>query len=267
MRVTTIFWDACGCRDKVVLQSNCANFKAFSDLKRKRLKDYKEKRHKDLKDIFKVNGFKQLIHEPTRITKESSTFIDIIASTHQHNIAKAIVFPNDISDHDLIGVVRKLKNTKYRGLLPGNLLRNYKSYNKEIFKNDLKTVQWDSLLRINDLNDAWNKFKELLIACVNKHAPVIEQTISGRECPWLTSEIKGKIKERDYYLKKARKSKSEIDWSTYRRMRNSVTMMIRKNKANYHRSLFKESAKSRNTSGRKLRNYSQQRQKTCNPLH
>ena len=124
------------------------------------------------------------------------------------------------------------------------ITRNYKNYSKEIFKSDLKTVQWDSLLRINDLTNAWNKFKELLIACVNKHAPVIEKTISGRECPWLTSEIKGKIKERDYYLKKARKSKSEIDWSTYRRMRNSVTMMIRKSKANYHRSLFKESVKS-----------------------
>ena len=175
--------------------------------------------------------------------------------THQHNIVKAIVFPNGISDHDLTGVVRKLNNIKYT---PRELItRNYKNYNKEIFKSDLKTVQWDSLLRINDLTNAWNKFKELLIACVNKHTPVIENTISGRECPWLTSEIKGKINERDYYLKTPRKSKSEIDWSTYRRMRNSVTMMIRKSKANCHRSLFKESVKSPKDFWSKLRNYSQ----------
>ena len=121
----------------------------------------------------------QLIHEPTRITKESSTLIGIIASTHQHNIVKTDVFPNGISDHDLTGVVQKLNNIKYT---PRKLItRNYKNYNKKIFKSNLKTVQWDSLLKINDLTNTWNKFKELLIACVNKNAPVIEKTISGRE--------------------------------------------------------------------------------------
>ena len=57
------------------------------------------------------------------------------------------------------------------------------------------------------------------------------------------SHIKSKLKERDYYLRKARKSNSENDWSTYRRLRNSVTLMIRKSKANYNRCLFKSSMK------------------------
>ena len=99
----------------------------------------KSSEHKDLKDIFKVNSFKQLIDKPTRITKESSTLIDKIASIHQHNIAKAIVFPNGISDHDLTGVVRKLNNIKYT---PRKLItRNYKNYNKEIFKKTKTTKQ------------------------------------------------------------------------------------------------------------------------------
>ena len=92
--------------------------------------------HKDLKDTIKVNGLKQLIQEPTRITKETSTLIDIIASTHQFNIVKGIVFANGISDHDLSGIIRKLNNAKYT---PRRLItRNYKNYNKDVFKNDLK---------------------------------------------------------------------------------------------------------------------------------
>ena len=48
------------------------------------------------------------------------------------------------------------------------------------------------------------------------------------------------MNERDHYLKKARKSGRELDWSTYRRLRNNVTGMIRKAKANYTRSVLRK---------------------------
>ena len=42
--------------------------------------------NKELKLIIKRHGMKQLITKPTRITKETSTLIDIIATTHEQNI-------------------------------------------------------------------------------------------------------------------------------------------------------------------------------------
>ena len=60
----------------------------------------------------------------------------------------------------------------------------------------------------------------------------------------LTSEIKQKIRERDYYLRKARRSNTENDWSTYRRLRNSVTSAIRNSKANYNRTILRENMNS-----------------------
>lgn len=51
--------------------------------------------HEDHKNIIKVNGLKQLIKQPTRVTKETSILIDIIASTHHFNVVKTIVFTND----------------------------------------------------------------------------------------------------------------------------------------------------------------------------
>ena len=38
-----------------------------------------------------------------------------------------------------------------------------------------------------------------------------EKQIRGKECPWLSSNIRAKIKHRDYLLKKARKSNKEFD--------------------------------------------------------
>ena len=70
------------------------------------------------------------------------------------------------------------------------------------------------------------------------------RNLSGRDCAWLTSEIKSKIRERDFYLRKAKRTGAELDWPTYRRTRNKVTLMIRKSKANHSRTLFRENIKS-----------------------
>ena len=74
-----------------------------------------------------------------------------------------------------------------------------------------------------DLNKAWDCFKNILKSVIDKHVPVFEKKVTGRDCPWLSNEIKAKMNERDHYLRKARKSAKELDWSTYRRLRNNVT--------------------------------------------
>ena len=69
---------------------------------------------KEIKDSINLNGFKQLIDQPTRTTSTSKTLIDIIATTHPNRIEKAIVEANSFSDHDLTGVIRKLNFTKFK---------------------------------------------------------------------------------------------------------------------------------------------------------
>ena len=64
--------------------------------------------HKEIKDIIRINGLKQLIELPTRITKRTKTLIDIIATTDKTRFLASIVFPNSFSDHDLTGIVRKM---------------------------------------------------------------------------------------------------------------------------------------------------------------
>ena len=51
------------------------------------------------------------------------------------------------------------------------------------------------------------------------------------------------MNERDYLLKKARKSGKECDWSNYRKARNGVTNRIHQHKANYNRSVFRENVR------------------------
>ena len=48
--------------------------------------------------------------------------------------------------------------------------------------------------------------------------------------------------ERDWLLKKARKSNAEIDWSKYKRQRNRVNNLVKMNKNRYYKDLLKENS-------------------------
>lgn len=68
----------------------------------------KKSEHTAFKELFCRHGFKQIIKKPTRTTNESSTLIDIIMTNYPQVISKHCVYPASISDHDMVGGVRKL---------------------------------------------------------------------------------------------------------------------------------------------------------------
>ena len=47
--------------------------------------------------------------------------------------------------------------------------------------------------------------------------------------------------ERDYFLRKARKSNAELNWSSYKRKRNTVNNLIKQAKNQYDRNLLNDS--------------------------
>ena len=68
--------------------------------------------NREFKSILTLNGFKQLIKKPTRTTQHTSSIIDIIA-TNKENIKLANVIPTTLSDHDMVGCVRKVNHSKF----------------------------------------------------------------------------------------------------------------------------------------------------------
>ena len=116
--------------------------------------DYLRETNDEIKRIIQINGLKQLIKAPTRITKESNTLIDIIATTHAQNISNSMtyMYANSISDHDLVGVAMKKNNRKFQ---PRTIRkRNFSRYNAAAFRNDLDQQTWEDVFRQQDLNKA-----------------------------------------------------------------------------------------------------------------
>ena len=58
----------------------------------------------------------------------------------------------------------------------------------------------------------WLNFKSAFLKVADRHAPLIQKRVRGVDnCPWMTGQIKKDIRQRDYFLKKARKSSRDED--------------------------------------------------------
>ena len=138
----------------------------------------------------------------------------------------------------MIGFVRKKVVTKYA---PKRITsRNYKNYNPEIIQTEFNSVDWTPLMECNDSNKCWDLLSQTLRSCINKHAPFTTKAVKGKPYPWLTQPIKNEMNFRDNLLRKARKSKKESDWLTYKKKKNHVNNLIKVAKAEHNKLLLEE---------------------------
>ena len=130
-----------------------------------------------------------------------------------------------LSDHDMVDCVRKLHNIKFKSRTITCRTNN---------------LSFPDHTKFTNINEAWGNWKMKFLSAADKHAPLINKRVRGRETPWITSKIKNSMRERDHFLTKARSSKSELDWSKYRNLRNTVTREIRKAKGRYYTNLLEK---------------------------
>ena len=125
-----------------------------------------------LSDITDLYGLHHLINEPTRVTDTTSTLIDLIYTNYPDKVVCSGVCHVSISDHSLIfayrklsiGVASKRHNTiKYR---------SFKNFNRDYFRSDIASQNWDALDNFQDPNDMWREWKIKFLNVVDTHAPL-----------------------------------------------------------------------------------------------
>ena len=124
-----------------------------------------------------------------------------------------------LSDDDMVFCVRKLNWMK--AAPETKIFSNYAKYDPEKFCEDLRGVNWvDSTNSSGTANEnvvgvdkLWLNFKSAFLKVADRHAPLLQKRVRGVDnCPWMTGQIKKDIRQRDYFLKKARKSSRDEDW-------------------------------------------------------
>ena len=170
-------------------------------------------------EFYDTFGLKQLISEPTRVTANSSTIIDHIATSDPRNVVESGVLQTGISDHYVVYVVRK-----YFGSLKAQhkmiTTRQMKNFDQELFFKDLTSVDWQAIVSDSEcLDDSVNLWSNTLSQIIEKHAPLREKRVSERFCPWITPELKKICRARDKLKIAAVKAKSELLMSAYKHIR------------------------------------------------
>ena len=80
----------------------------------------------------------------------------------------------------------------------------------------------------------------MFLSIVDKHAPLRTMRVRARSSPWITSELKKRMHNRNILKIKAIRSKDPFDWMQFKKQRNIVNNEIRLAKQSYYHNSFNE---------------------------
>ena len=193
-----------------------------------------------LSDITDLYGLHQLIDEPTCITDTTSTLIDLIYTNCPDKVVCSGVCHVSISDHSLIFAYRKLLigvASKRHNTIE---YRSFKNFSRDYFRSNIASENWDALDNFQDPNNMWCEWKIKFLNVVDAHAPLRTKRVRSKRSPWITSELKKCMHERDIMKLKAIHSKNLQDWGEFKRLHNKVNSDIRIVKESYNKKSFTE---------------------------
>lgn len=174
----------------------------------------------------------QALKEPTRITRSSSRLIDpIFVSANLLVNVCGTLNVDHISDHKLVFCEVSSNHAKMRPKMI--TFRDFKSFNHDMFLNDLIQRPWQRLLIENNIDNKIQLFNEFITLTYDKHAPNKTVKVTKPRAPWLTVELKDLMSQRDRALSTFKKFKNDFNWNRYKSLRNQVVAMLRLNKKNY----------------------------------
>ena len=139
-----------------------------------------------LLDLCNSVNLTQLIKEPTRVTENASTLIDVIMTSSNNIVEDSGVVVSHISDHFLVYTYLKLKLPK--SLSSSVNIRSYKNYNRDKFVEDLKQVSWHETALVDDVSKMLDHFNTNFLNVLESHAPIKTVRIGPRCCPFVDTK-------------------------------------------------------------------------------
>ena len=190
---------------------------------------------RNLKRILGIYGFSQVIKDPTRTTLDSKTIIDHIITNRTDLVRNCGVVHCGISDHDAVFLQKNMRKPKLKLSSKTITTRNYKHFDRAAFLNDIKMTHFDQIKNYtSDANEMWALWKKLFLDILNKHAPTMNFKIKGKNMPYITSDLKQMIRQRDYLKAKAVKTGSKILHQAFRQIRAKAYYTFNKLRTEYY---------------------------------
>ena len=175
-------------------------------------------------NLIQLFDFKQLVTNPTRVTKNSSTLTDHIYCTNPENITDHFVSHYSISDHFPNCFTRTINSKIKKSIHTTTSYRCFKNFNEEEFLSDLALGFNSFSLSPASIDSDITLWYDQLLKHLDKHAPVKFKRVKTNHLQkWFTTEILQARRQRDF-------NKRKRNWVEYKRYRNMTKSLIRKAK-------------------------------------
>lgn len=179
-----------------------------------------------LKALIENNGMKQLIKEPTRIYKDSSSTIDLVIS-NDFNLNTFTEKDYIISDHHIVQI------------------KTYEKINSTELKYIRKKINYDELTNIiiekswgysySDVNLVAEIFINNIVSSIDVVAPVQIMNAKKKSKKWFDDRCRIIVNERNNKYKKCILSGKEEDWNDFKITRNRAVKVINDSKKDFFR--------------------------------
>ena len=168
-------------------------------------------------------GLSQLINKPTH---SRGNILDILLTNNPHIITNLNIHENEIikSDHFAISCninikPKRTKNTKRK-------VYNYKKANWHNINDELRHINWNSVLGFCEISTAWTRFKSTLFNICDKHIPKINISSKGN-APWFDSEVFKMCEKKQNLHKLYKQTKDNRYYEKYKVCRKSIKKLIK----------------------------------------
>lgn len=184
---------------------------------------------KELTTFISHLSLEQVVKEPTRMTDESESLIDLIITNVPDRCKKVTIIHNRcLSDHAL--VLSEFNIKKAKPMVRFIETRAIRNISIEVFNKDLKSIPWQEVIDMVELDTMIEAFNELIVNLFNKHAPLRRVKLRDTPKPWITEMIRFMMKLRDKALLKSYKKKTSSSKAYYKSLKSLVVNAIEREK-------------------------------------
>ena len=157
---------------------------------------------REINIITRAAGYSQLIHQPTNITKDSLSCIDLIFTSNPNLIKSSGVKMSlfEKCQHNIV-----YDKIDFKIPIPPPYMRDvwdYKNASAECIQRSISSIDWDFLFWRKYMNKQVDILNECLKNIFHNFVPSNVIKCDYRQTPWMTDSIKNKLKERAKLTKK-----------------------------------------------------------------
>jgi hypothetical protein len=172
------------------------------------------------------------VHEPTRITQNSSTILDQILTNSSHLISEVTIEP-PISTNDHCTVIACVSLQTKTDPPYSRLIWEYNKGDIHGLKQCLRSTDWNSCFTSGNPDEVARAWTETFINCARQYIPNKMVTIRPKDKPWYNNELRRLKRQviRTYNTAKSRNN--DYFWNKYRDLNNQYHEKVQLAKSNF----------------------------------